>query len=207
MLVLTHGDADHIGGAATILDLGQETVFIDSAVRDRSPVRQRLHQELAARSIPKSIHRAGDFLALADQASIRILHPPTSLREDKADDKALIVLLEAAGTRILLLSDSGPPAWDRLDGVEAEVLVIGRHHSGILPDAEFLQKTGIRAVVASAAGFPAQESIDESWASMLREKNIVLFRMDETGAVEILLRPGGYSMTGFLNGQTFEPRP
>jgi len=207
MLVLTHGDADHIGGASAILDLGQETVFIESPLRDRSPVRQRLHQELAARSIPKSIHRAGDFLAFADQASIQILHPPASLREDKADDKALIVLLEAAGTRILLLSDSGPPAWERLDGVKAEVLVVGRHHSGILPEAEFLQKTGIRAVVASAAGFPAQEPIDESWASMLREKNIVLFRMDETGAVEILLRPGEYSMTGFLNGQTFAPRP
>ena len=202
-LLLTHGDADHIGGAATIVERDAETVFIESPLKDRSPVRQRLHKDLASRSIPKSILRPGDTVDLADQASLQILHPPAALREDKADDKAIIALLTVADERILFLSDSGPPSWERLDGVRAEVLVIGRHHSGILPDGEFLQKTGVRAVVASAAGFPAHEPIDENWAAMLREKNIALFRMDETGAVEILVRPSGLNMTGFLNGQKF----
>ena len=202
-LVVTHGDADHIGGAVSIAEAGEKTLFIESPLKDRSPVRQRLQNELASRSIPQSIHAAGDTLSLTDSASLRILHPPASLLEDKADDKAIISLLVVADTRILFLSDSGPRAWERLDGVQAEVLVIGRHHSGILPDAEFLEKTGIQAVVASAEEFPEHEPIDENWAAMLREKNIALFRMDETGAVEILIRPEGLTMTGFLNGLKF----
>jgi ComEC/Rec2-related protein len=201
MLVLTHGDAEHIGAAASIAEASPQTRFIDSPLDDRSSARQRLQEKAPARSI----HQAGDLIRISDSADLPILHPPASLLEDKADDKAIIALLETPFARILLLSDTGPAAWETLGPARADLAVIGRHSSGILPDAGFFQKNGIRAVIASAAEFPDHEPIDENWATTLRGHGIELFRMDESGAVQILAGPRGIEVEGFVNGQKYSP--
>ncbi|MEN9470165.1 MAG: hypothetical protein RL630_1898 [Verrucomicrobiota bacterium] len=202
-LILTHGDAEHIGGAASIAAINSRTRFIDSPLPDRSPFRQRLQKELAARSIPRSIHQAGDSVRISEIDTIKILHPSASLLESRSDNKAIISLLESPSARILFLSDSGPAAWETLGTAEADIAVIGRHYSGILPDAEFLQKNNIRVVIATASGFPDNEPIDENWAAMLRERGIELFRMDESGAVQILASPSGFEIEGFLDAKKY----
>ncbi|MFM8981865.1 MAG: ComEC/Rec2 family competence protein [Spartobacteria bacterium] len=202
-VVLTHGDSQHISGAVPLA--ASHTHFYESPLQDRSPVRQKLQTELAAQSNRKSIVQAGDVITISDHATLQILHPPGSLLENKADDKAIIALLESHGTSILFLSDSGPAAWEILGPIRADIAVIGRHHSGILPDIGFLQKLGIRAVIASAAAFPQNEPIDENWAAALHENAIELFRMDETGAVQILAGPHGFELESFLGGRKFSP--
>jgi competence protein ComEC len=202
-LILTHGDAEHIGGAASIAATNSRTQFIDSPLSDRSPFRQRLQNELAARSIPRSIHQAGDTIRISETDTIEILYPPASLLESRSDNKAIIARLANPSARILFLSDSGPAAWESLGPAPADIAVVGRHHSGILPGAEFLQKNNIRVVIASAAGFPDNEPIDENWAAMLRERGIELFRMDESGAVQILASPSGFEIEGFLDGKKY----
>ena len=201
MIFLTHGDAEHIGSAASIADVSPKTQFIDSPLADRSSARQRLQKKASNRAI----QQAGDAIQLSKNASLRVLHPPASLLEDKADDKAIISLLETPFARILFLSDTGPAAWEKIGSAQADLAVIGRHYSGILPEAGFLEKNGIRAVIASAAGFPNHEPIDENWAAMLREHHIELFRMDESGAVQILAGPSGIEVEGFVNGQKYSP--
>jgi hypothetical protein len=118
--------------------------------------------------------------------------------ENKADDKAIIARLESRGASILFLSDSGPMAWENLGPTRADIAVIGRHHSGILPEPGFLQNLGIRRVIATAAAFPQNEPIDENWAAALRDRGIELFRMDESGAVQILAWPGRLEIESFL---------
>jgi ComEC/Rec2-related protein len=203
LLVLTHGDSGHIGGAVGMTSW--RTRFVESPLHDRSPTRQQFQKELAARSIPQSIVQAGDSIRLSGNATLQILHPPPSLIEDKADDKAIIVLLESSSARILFLSDTGPSAWERIGPAPADILVVGRHHSGILPDASFLKKNGIRVVIASAAGFPSNQSIDENWVEMLRQNGIELFRMDESGAVQILAGPDGFELESFLGDRKYSP--
>ena len=195
-VVLTHGDAEHIGGAVAMAT--SRTHFVESMLPDRSPIRQKLQAELAAHSIPKSIVQSGDVIPISDNATLQILHPPASLMENKADDKAIIARLESHGASILFLSDSRPMAWENLGPTRADIAVIGRHHSGILPEAGFLQKLGVRTVIASAAAFPQNEPIDENWAAAVRDHGIELFRMDKTGAVQILAGPGRLEIESFL---------
>ncbi len=204
-LILTHGDAEHIGGAASIAAANLQTQFIESPLSDRSPFRQRLQNELAARSIPRSIHQAGDTIRISETDTIEILYPPASLLESRSDNKAIIARLASPSARILFLSDSGPAAWESLGPAHADIAVVGRHHSGILPGAEFLQKNNIRVVIASAAEFPDNEPMDENWAAMLLERGIELFRMDESGAVQILGSPSGLEIEGFLDGKKYSP--
>lgn len=200
-LLVTHGDSDHLGGAAALLQGWKKPLVVDSHLKDRSPARRGLHAELAARGEPKSLHRAGDSIALSRHAGLRILHPPREVDAAMANDKAIIALLETASANILFLSDSGPAAWETLPPLRAEILVLGRHHSGLAPEAEFLEKTGVRAVVASAAGHPAHEPVEEFWAAMLEDLGVELFRMDETGAVQIDIHRDRHTIEGFLNGQ------
>jgi hypothetical protein len=47
--------------------------------------------------------------------------------------------------------------------------------------------------------------MDENWAAMLRERGIELFRMDESGAVQILASPSGFEIEGFLDGKKYSP--
>lgn len=207
-LVLTHGDADHIGGVGTLLDTHSLPRIIDSPLADRSPVRRRLHAAAAAANFPISKAQAGDRLEISPSMTLQILHPPPDLVAATADDKSLVALLEASATRVLILSDAGPAAFEWLlqnqrSAIAADIVILGRHHSGAPPEASFLRAVNPSLVVATAAGFPSNEPIDEQWAAMVKDLGIRLFRQDQTGAAMIRLDKNDFVAKGFLNGESF----
>ncbi len=208
-LVLTHGDADHIGGVGSLLDTDALPRIIDSPLADRSPVRRRLHAAMDAAALPASKARSGDRFEISPSASLKILHPPEGLLAATADDKSLVALLDSGGTRILFLSDAGPTTFqwileNQSAEIPADIVILGRHKSGALPEASFLRAVNPSLVVATAAGFPSNEPIDEQWASMVESLGIRLFRQDRTGAVGIRLEKESWSAEGFLDGVTFK---
>ena len=208
-LVLTHGDADHIGGVGSLLDTNALPRIIDSPLADRSPVRRRLHAAMDAAALPASKARSGDRFEISPSASLKILHPPEGLLAATADDKSLVALLDSGGTRILFLSDAGPTTFqwileNQSAEIPADIVILGRHKSGALPEASFLRAVNPSLVVATAAGFPSNEPIDERWASMVESLGIRLFRQDRTGAVGIRLEKDSWSAEGFLDGVTFK---
>ena len=207
-LMLTHGDADHIGGAGSLLETNSLPRIIDSPLTDRSPFRRRLHAAVAAAHLPISKAQAGDCFQISPLMTLRILHPPQDLVAATADDKSLVALLESSPTRILLLSDAGPAAFEWLlenqrSAITADIVILGRHHSGAPPEASFLRAVNPSLIVAAAAGFPSNQPIDEEWASMVQNLGIHLFRQDRTGAAMIRLDRQGYAAKGFLNGENF----
>ena len=207
-LVLTHGDADHIGGVGSLLDAHLLPQIIDSPLKDRSPVRRRLHAAMDAATLPKSKACSGDRFEISKFTSLKVLHPPKDLAATTSDDKSLVVLLESCGTRVLILSDSGPTIFDWLlqnqsAEIAADIVILGRHRSGLSPEASFLRSVNPSLIVATAAGFPSTEVIDEDWATMVESLGIRLFRQDRTGAVMIRLENDGFATKGFLNSETF----
>ena len=208
-LVLTHGDANHIGGVGTLLETNALPRVIDSPLTDRSPVRRRLHAAMDAAALPTLKARSGDHFEISPSASLKILHPPDGLVAATADDKSLVALLESGGTRILFLSDAGPTTFQWLlenqsAEIPADIVILGRHKSGAPPEASFLRAVNPSLVLATAADFPSNEPIDEQWASMVESLGIRLFRQDRTGAVGIRLEKESWSAEGFLDGVTFK---
>ena len=140
--------------------------------------------------------------------SLQILHPPPDLVAATADDKSLVALVGSSKVRVLILSDAGPSTFEWLlenqrSAIAADILVLGRHHSGALPEASFLRAVNPALVVATAADFPSNEQMDEDWAAMLEGLGMHLFRQDRTGAAIIRLGRDGFVAKGFLNGETF----
>lgn len=208
-LVLTHGDADHIGGVGSFLDANTLPRIIDSPLTDRSPVRRRLRAAMDAAALAASKARAGDRFEISPSASLIILHPPEGLVAATADDKSLVTLLESRETRILFLSDAGPTTFQWLlenqsTEIPADIVILGRHHSGAPPGASFLRAVNPSLVVATPAGFPSNEPIDEQWASMVESLGIRLFRQDRTGAVRIRVEKNSWAADGFLSGEIFK---
>jgi len=204
-LILTHGDARHIGGAAALAESRQPPLFVDSVLNDRSPTRGKLHTRLQELGIPKSLVRAGDGIRIDSFASVTVLHPPSGLVRNEADDKVLVVRLDAGEARILFLSDAGPSTQGWLlehqrGDVRADILVAGRHRSGITIGSELLDAVNPRIIISTATHFPLSEAPDPSWETMLGDRGIPLLRQDITGAVRIDIQRGGMRILGFADG-------
>ncbi|MEI6070850.1 MAG: ComEC/Rec2 family competence protein [Verrucomicrobiae bacterium] len=204
-LLISHGDARHIGGAAGLIGLPLPPRVVDSVLDDRSPVRANLHRMLETRSLPKSPHRAGDRLAISPGVSLHILFPPSGITKNEADDKVMVVRLDAGAARVLFLSDAGPAAQSWLlesarGQLRSDVLIAGRHSSGIPVSSEFLDAVRPALMVTTAAHFPESESPDPGWVSMIAARGIRLLRQDVTGAVRIGIFPERIFAAGFADG-------
>jgi competence protein ComEC len=202
-LMLTHGDIEHIGAAAALRRDYRVGAFLESALRDRSKTRRALQKALAAEQIGRCLVETGDALPIGNGVTARILYPTGSLEARLADDKALVVQLLAAETRILLMSDSGFFTERRLleSGMDlrSEILVKGQHASDLSGTAEFIAAVAPEVVISAA---PRSGSAEE-WARALQSRGLALFRAEQTGAVEIIVHRGGYKVSAHLGNQVF----
>lgn len=207
-LLLTHGDARHIGAAGEMIRRDRPGIIVDSVLEDRSSQRGRLHKQLAELGIPKSLHRAGDTIRISPLVVLKILYPPSGIVRDVADDKTLVVRMDTGRSRILFLSDAGPPTTEWLmknaaGDLTADVLVTGMHRSGLPLDTAFVDAVRPAVIVSTASHFPENEPLDENWISLIERRGIRIFRQDLSGAVEIKIRPGEIRATGFVDGSVF----
>ncbi len=210
-LLLTHGDARHIGGAEDLIGSEPPGVVVESMLDDRSSQRHRIKLKMEQLGIPKSLHRAGDLIRISDSATLRILYPPTGILQNVADEKALVARLDAGEVRILFLSDAGEATWEwlRLNAASelpADIIIKGSPRSGIPLDLEFIDAVKPALIVSTAAYFPESERMDEGWMARIEERGIRVFRQDLTGAVQIEIRPSEFQAAGFVDGARF-PAP
>jgi competence protein ComEC len=208
-LFLSHGDAQHLGGAMSILaDFQPRTVF-DTPLKDRSSTRSKLHAELRSRNQGKSFLQRGDSLALGD-TKLTVLFPPARLARNASDDKALVLMIECEGRRILLMSDSGFPTekWLIENGADlkADVMINGQHGKDLSGTGEFLDRVQPLAIASSADDMRRSADAFDVWADSLKARGVSLFRQDDCGAVILRIRDGELQISGFVNGQTFLSR-
>ncbi len=210
-LLLTHGNVKHIGaGAAAITDF-QPYLLADSTLRDRSSTRRNLHSWLAQRQLGKGLYLRDDFIRLGPAATIRVLYPPAGLKRTTAGDMALVLQLESGGTRALLMSASGfsTEQWllENEPDLRSDILIKGQHTKDLSGTPDFLARVAPKVVVCSALGYGEPIAKLDAWEADAAAQGIAVFRQDKTGAVHIDIRDKDYEVRGFVNGQTFRPRP
>ena len=207
-LLLTHGDATHIGGAGPVLTGFRPRQLVDSPLPDRSIVHRRLVAQCAERSIPRKLIVAGDEFRLSRHVTARILFPPPEFRGRMADDQALVVQLMLPGNRrVLLMSDNGGATeralLERQVDLRSDLLIKGQHHSGVSGSSEFLDAVQPAAIIATARESAENQRIKEDWAAMVTARGIKLLRQDKTGGVSVRFLTDHWEATSFLGGETF----
>lgn len=207
-LVLTHGDAGHIGGASSTLFDFHPRQLVDTHAPDRSPIHRRLIAELARNRSPRELCAAGDEFNLSRDVRARILFPPRLFEGGRADDQVLVIQLSVFGkSRALLMSDSGVATEEFLlkncPNLQSDILIKGQHHSGVSGSAAFLDAVQPQAIVATSHDFPESERIKDEWVESLDSRKIRLFRQDQTGAVQIRIFRGQWDARTYATSETF----
>jgi competence protein ComEC len=139
-----------------------------------------------------------------------VLYPPAGLQRSSADDKALVLRLEAAGRRILFTSDSGYPTeqWliDNEPDLRADILVKGQHAKDLSGTPDFLRAVHPQAIISAPPEYGASPEAHDEWAESVKSQGIALFRQEKTGGVRIAITRKALEIAGFLNGQTLISR-
>ena len=189
LLVATHAQADHLGGADEVLEAMPVGAVLDG--RDRVVESEGMAMEASARShnVPLIAAAAGDVLGLGS-LRLEIVSPAAGSHAAPGADpnqRALVILARSPGLRLLLTADAESDALAPLALSAIDVLKVSHHGSadqGLPRLLEQLQP-GIAVIEVGARnsyGHPTAEVLDA-----LRAAGVQTWRTDKDGTVRIEL--------------------
>jgi competence protein ComEC len=207
-LLLTHGDASHIGSGPKLIETLPPKRVLDSTQYDRSQIRETIKLLLLEKNILRTRHSAGDTVSISKDANLHILYPPHELNSKKADDEVLIVRLDIEGLRILFLSDATLAAEQWLlehspKELRCDILVRGRPFMGHSGDAKLLAAAQPHALITAATGFAPGRKLPPEFVKGLASKGMTLFPQDETGAVTIRIFSSHWEASAFIGNRKY----
>ena len=142
--------------------------------------------------------RAGDEMTVANKLKVRALNPSSVVSGSRTDDNSLVLMLESGSTRLLLMSDAGETVENRLlrsgEALHAKIILKGRHGKEPSCTDAFLDAVRPEIVVQSVSARPSDRYLEPDLRDRLQQRNVKLYRTDETGAVTIRLTSKGYTV-------------
>ncbi len=193
-LVLTHLHADHIGGAARVLDVAVVDTLYHSGERTGDGRAYELDSMLAATCTPSRVARAGESLAIDTNVRVMVLHPDSGTvgsdgmtGDGNMNNGSVVLRLVYGSTSILLSGDLERPREEALaqrfgDILRSDILKTGHHGSKTSTTPGYLAIVHPRVALVSVGenffGHPSPSVIER-----LRDGGIEIDRTDEDGAV------------------------
>jgi competence protein ComEC len=192
-LALTHGDPDHIGGAAAVVaDLMPHEMW-DAIPVPGHPGLARVQAATAAHGVGWRRVLSGTRLT-RDRVDFRVIHPPRPEWERRRvrNDDSLTLWVEYGSVRVLLPGDIGGSVEEQLardfsrQEAGVTILKVAHHGSATSSAAPFLDALRPAVAVVSAGrgnrfGHPAREVIARYAA-----RGIPLLRTDLLGATAVV---------------------
>lgn len=183
-LILTHPDADHIGGAPVIITkFDIRKVFMSNYEKDTKTY-QKLIQALNDKRLKYATPVVGSEYALGT-ATITILGPNGKYDDPNNDSVACVI--QNGDNRFLFTGDAGEEAEkDMLDNgekISADVYKAGHHGSKYSSSKEFMKAVKPSCAVISCGegneyGHPHAEVLNK-----LRADGVKVYRTDESGTI------------------------
>ncbi len=172
-LVLTHADADHIGGARSILEHTEVGRLLVNGQDGTSDLWAAVLRTADSLGVPVEAVRAGDTLAVDPAVRLRVLGPARPM--ESPNDASVVLFVEHGATRWLLTGDAEVAGEAALlarfgERLAADVVKVGHHGSRTSSTPPLVEATGQPqfAVVSVARrnryGLPDEEPI-ERWAA------------------------------------------
>lgn len=171
ILVLSHGDSDHSGGAIDILKRYKVgNIFFNGAFK-KSPLFHELLKEIERQDISyKIIESKKDFI-LSSEVIFDSLYPleNISFLEDHGNDESLVFSLSFFGKKILFTGDIEEKTENEIilsgENLEAEILKVPHHGSKTSSSKAFLEAVSPQIAIAQAAlknrfGHPHKEIVE-----------------------------------------------
>ncbi|HXV86334.1 MAG TPA: DNA internalization-related competence protein ComEC/Rec2, partial [Gemmatimonadales bacterium] len=187
LLVVTHGDADHLGGVPAVERALSPALVLEPG----QPLGTGLYLEHLAAvdggGLPWFPARSGDTLWL-DSVQVTVLHPTPEWMATQLEpnENSVVLRIRFRGFVAVLTGDAGHVTEERLLATvgRADVLKVGHHGSAGSTGDAWLAALRPRAAVISVGqnryGHPDAGVLDR-----LRRQGVEAFRTDQGGAVTI----------------------
>ena len=197
--VPTHGDLDHVGGfPAVFRDFRVDEVWEGGGTAEDSRRAVRgMHRERARRGIPLRRLRAGERFELGGaRFSVLLAGDHGAGREERPNERSLVLAVDYAGRRLLLTGDAGE-ATERVllrrygPALRAAVLKVGHHGSRFSTTPEFLAAVAPEVALVSVRADPRRRLPDAGVLERLRRNGARVYRTDLAGAVTVAVDPDG----------------
>ena len=206
-LVLTHGDPDHIGGAAAIVEEFRPRHIWEGVPVPRFEPLKALHAAAAARALDWSIVNAGTHVGVED-VDVAVLHPPPPdwERQRVRNDDSIVLDLRWRGVSVLMTGDIGKAVERQLlatiTPAPLRILKVPHHGSLTSSTPEFIHALHPDIAVFSAGrnnrfGHPAPEVLER-----YRTAGVQILRTDQSGEIEITTDGIAYSSNTLLHEGT-----
>jgi competence protein ComEC len=188
VLVLTHAQADHDGGAAAVLRTLPVRLVLDGRDGVREPFGARMAAEALRRHVRLIAGRAGQVLRVG-RLVVRVLWPPAVPAALKVggdpNQRAIVAEVDGDGVRTLLTADAESDVLDGIDLGEVDILKVSHHGSaddGLPGLLERLRPrlAGIEVGRHNSYGHPAASTL-----RALRSAGVPFVRTDLDGSVRV----------------------
>ncbi|WP_243386258.1 DNA internalization-related competence protein ComEC/Rec2 [Bacillus kexueae] len=187
-LFLTHGDADHIGEAVTVLKRVDVEYLIISPYFGVGFEEEEVLRVAKERGTKIVIVKGGDSLSFS--TSFKVLSPVQKM--ESSNDNSLVLQADIGGLSWLFVGDLEQKGEEILMGkypnLQVDVLKVGHHGSKTSTSKPFLQMINPNMAIISSGrknrfGHPHKEVIDR-----LDNEEIQILRTDTMGAIKYQFR-------------------
>jgi len=192
-MLLSHGDARHVGGAEILLREMPVAQVMVSSHNARSPVYRRIRAGLEASGRPASTLSAG-----AEIAGWQVLHPGPGDASPQADDASMVLRREFGPVTVLLVSDLGKTGQrtllDRGLNLRADLVVAGMPTAGGVLSEALLAAIQPRVILLQDAFTPVGERVTPGVRSRLESYGVPVLRLTEHGSLTLRITRSGWSL-------------
>jgi competence protein ComEC len=186
LLVLTHPQRDHVGGAAEVVEEVDVDRVLDPGLTAPSEDRAAALQEARERSVPVEIARAGRAYRLG-RLRLRVLWPNgAGPPGGDPNERAIVLLLTYGRVDALLTADAESHVTLPLRPPPVEILKIAHHGSAdpLLPALLRRVRPDV-AVVSVGSGNDYGHPAPSTLAALMAEPGLSVLRTDEDGRVTV----------------------
>jgi competence protein ComEC len=186
LLVLTHPQRDHVGGAADVLTSTRVHAVLDPRLASSAPEERTAIAAARERRVRVVTARAGLDYAIG-KLRIRVLWPDgPGVPSEDPNLRAVVCLLSYGATDVLLGADAESPVLLPLRLPPVEVLKISHHGSADALLPALLEEIRPRvAVISVGEGNTYGHPTPETLAALDAAPGLAVYRTDRDGAVTI----------------------
>lgn len=191
IVIASHGHSDHTEGLEAVL----EEIKVEMLVLPDTDGNgfEKLKNICTGKGIKIELCKKGDIIKLDNETRFEVMNPlefsMDELSQQSLNNSSLVLKLIYKKFSVLFTGDSEIPVEERLVGsqlnLQSDLIKVGHHGSTTSSSTEFIERINPGYAVISVGehnkfGHPSQFVVDR-----LTEKNIKLYRTDESGAVTV----------------------
>lgn len=192
-LILTHPHADHIGGAAAVLEAFPVKQIYDSGQPTTSSLYRQYLSLVQKKKIPLTVVKVGNQLELGGGVLLRFLGPPSPAvegAESNLNNNSLVARLSLGTFAMLLPGDAEQEEETALvkkygGELKGQVLKSGHHGSRTSSSSGFLKAVSPETVIISVGAGNDYHHPHPSTIKRYEDNKYKIYRTDTQGTVTV----------------------